>query len=175
MHTRFLLLQAISNRVWKAWLKVYLPTLLVRHELHSERRDIEVSSVCLLDHEAFRVAKSPVKYEKVRYVEVKLVPSLDKFEVYKPAKLKYLERHVSSLVAIVLTENQDLEVKIAELSFQNDEKKDEDEDIHDEEEQDVEQEDIDDKKVIQNLPTLPHFGGECKTTELCEHFEVQIA
>ena len=77
-------------------------------------------------------------------------PSLGKFEDYKSMKPNYIERHVSNLVVIVLTENQDLEEKNTELSFQNDEKKDDDEDIYDEQAHDVEKEDTDDKKVIQN-------------------------
>ena len=133
-----------------------------------------MGNVCLLNPEAFLVewklsrvtANFPDKYGKVRNVEVNVVPSLGKFEGYKSMRPNYIERHVSNLVVIVLTKKQDLEEKIAEFSFQNDEEKDDDEDINDEQTQDVKQEDIDIKKVIQNLPTLPHFGGECKTTEL---------
>ena len=55
MHTRFLLVQAITNQFWKVWLKVYFPTLLIRQKWHTERRDLKVGDVCLLkDSEAFR-------------------------------------------------------------------------------------------------------------------------
>ena len=82
---------------------------------------------------------------------------------------------ISAFNWVEVEDEAELGKKTAELSFQNDEKKDDDKDINDEQAHDVKEEDIDDKKVIQNLPTLPHFGGECKTTELCEHCELQIA
>ena len=110
-----------------------------------------MSFVCLLSHEAFCVkwrfsiitAKFPNKYENVRNVEVKLVPSLGKFEVYKPVKPNYPDRYILSLVLSILTEEQENHgKKTAELSFQNDEKKDDDKDINDEQAHDDKQEDM---------------------------------
>ena len=56
--------------------------------------------------------------------------------------------------------------------LEDDDEEEDAEEVHDD---DVKAEEIDDTKVKHNLPMMPHFGGECKTTELCEHCEVQVA
>ena len=80
---RFLLVQAVTNQFWKAWIKIYFPTLVIRQRWHVDRRNVKVGDVCLLkDSNAYRgewrlcevATVSPDDRGKVRNVRVMVKP-----------------------------------------------------------------------------------------------------
>ena len=136
VQSRFLLVQAITSQFWKVWLKLYFPSLILRQKWHSEKRNMKVGDICLLkDPDAFRAewrlarvtATFPDKHEKVRNVEVKVVPSQERSRDYQPVKPNYLKRHVSNLIVIVPVEDQNEN----ENNFENDDKELDAEEVHD--------------------------------------------
>ena len=63
---RFLLVQAITSQFWKAWLKLYFPSLLIRQKWHTEKRNLMVDDVCILkESNAFRGEWRLCKVSKV--------------------------------------------------------------------------------------------------------------
>ena len=112
---RFQLVQAITNQFWKNWLKLYFPSLLLRHKWHTSRRNLQVDDLCLLqDESAFRsewkmarvVEVYPDKKGTVRNVLVQVKPNQDGTSKYKPSKGYELKRHVSKLLLLVPVEDQ---------------------------------------------------------------------
>ena len=115
VNSRFLLVQAVTNQFWKVWIKLYFPSLIVRQKWHTEKRNMKVNDVCLLkDEDAFRAewrlarvtATFPDRFNKVRNVEVKVVPAQDGSKDYRSVKPNHLKRHVSNLIVLVPVEEQ---------------------------------------------------------------------
>ena len=113
---RFQLVQAITNQFWKIWMKLYFPSLLLRHKWHTSRRNLRVDDVCLLQDEStfrseWRMAKVvevyPDKTGTVRNVEVLVKPNQDGSEKYKPSLGYQMKRHVSKLLLLVPAEEQE--------------------------------------------------------------------
>ena len=113
---RFQLVQAITNQFWKNWIKLYFPSLLLRHKWHTSRRNLEVDDICLLqDERAFgsetRMAKVmevyPDKTGTVRNVLVQVKPIQDGSSKYKPSQGYQVKRHVSKLLLLVPAEDQE--------------------------------------------------------------------
>ena len=76
---------------------------------------MKVNDVCLLkDEDAFRAewrlarvtATFPDRFNKVRNVEVKVVPAQDGSKDYRSVKPNHLKRHVSNLIVLVPVEEQ---------------------------------------------------------------------
>ena len=115
VRNRFQLVQAITNQFWKNWIKLYFPSLLLRHKWHTSRRNLKVDDICLLQEEnAFRsewrmakvVEVYPDKSGTVRNVQVLVKPSQDGTSKYKPSQGYELKRHVSKLLLLVPAEDQ---------------------------------------------------------------------
>ena len=117
VRSRFQLVQAITNQFWKIWIKIYFPTLLIRHKWHTSRRNVRVDDLCLLQEDgAFRsewkmakvVEVYPDKVGTVRNVQVLVKPNQDGSSKYKPLKGYEIKRHVSKLLVLVPAEEQDI-------------------------------------------------------------------
>ena len=111
------MVQAITNQFWKIWIKIYFPTLLIRHKWHTSRRNVRVDDLCLLQEDgAFRsewkmakvVEVYPDKVGTVRNVQVLVKPNQDGSSKYKPLKGYEIKRHVSKLLVLVPAEEQDI-------------------------------------------------------------------
>ena len=126
---RFQLVQAITNQFWKNWIKLFFPTLLLRHKWHTKRRNLRVDDVCLLqDESAFRsewkmakvVEVYPDKSGTVRNVQVRVKPNQVGSGKYTPSKGFELKRHVSKLLLLVPVEDQDNVVRNSDDKVEND-------------------------------------------------------
>ena len=115
VRNRFQLVQAITNQFWKNWIKLYFPSLLLRHKWHTSRRNLKVDDICLLQEESafrseWRMAKVvevyPDKSGTVRNVQVLVKPRQDGTSKYKPSQGYELKRHVSKLLLLVPAEDQ---------------------------------------------------------------------
>ena len=113
---RFLLVQTITNQFWKAWIKYYFPTLVIRQKWHVDRRNVRVGDVCLLrDSNAYRgewrlckvASVSPDDQGRVRNVSVMVKPRQGGSPHYVPVKPMYLNRHVSNLVLLIPAEDRE--------------------------------------------------------------------
>ncbi|KAK3881885.1 hypothetical protein Pcinc_013710 [Petrolisthes cinctipes] len=57
---RFTIIQTIVTTFWKRWMRDYFPTLLVRHEWHTERRNLQKGDIVLVqDNDLVRVLVQP--------------------------------------------------------------------------------------------------------------------
>ena len=93
------------------WFKLYIPSLLVRHMWHANRRDMMLMAgdICLKDSNVYRgewrmceVAKVfPDESGKVRNVEIMVKPKQSGAGPYISIKPVYLRRHVNNLIVIV--------------------------------------------------------------------------
>ena len=108
--TRFQLVQAVTNQFWKVWMKLYFPTLLIRHKWHTEKRNLCVGDVCVLrdsnclrgEWRLCRVSEVyPDNHGRVRNVQVKVSGKQDCSLSYNPGAQNYLNRHVCNLILIV--------------------------------------------------------------------------
>ena len=131
---RFQLVQAITNQFWKNWIKLYFPSLLLRHKWHTSRRNLKVDDICLLqDENAFRsewrMAKVmevyPDKTGTVRNVLVQVKPIQDGSSKYKPSQGYQVKRHVSKLLLLVPAEDQENvekedDVEVEKVILEND-------------------------------------------------------
>ena len=113
---RFQLVQAITNQFWKNWIKLYFPSLLLRHKWHTSRRNLKVEDICLLQDESlfrseWRMAKVmevyPDKTGTVRNVLVQVKPIQDGSSKYKSSQGYQVKRHVSKLLLLVPAEDQE--------------------------------------------------------------------
>ena len=86
VRNRFQLVQAITNQFWKIWIKLYFPSLLLRHKWHTSRRNLQVDDICLMQEESafrseWRMAKVMEVYldktGTVRNVLVQVKPNQD--------------------------------------------------------------------------------------------------
>ena len=97
--------------------KLYIPSLLVRHMWHANRRDmmLMVGDICLKDSNVYRgewrmceVAKVfPDGSGKVRNVEIMFKPKQSGAGPYISIKPVYLRRHVNNLIVIVPADEQE--------------------------------------------------------------------
>ena len=132
VRSRFQLVQAITNQFWKIWIKIYFPTLLIRHKWHTSRRNVRVDDLCLLQEDgAFRsewkmakvVEVYPDKVGTVRNVQVLVKSNQDGSSKYKPLKGYEIKRHVSKLLVLVPAEEQDIfdnDDEVKDAIFDND-------------------------------------------------------
>ena len=107
--TRFRFVQTLVNQFWKVWMKLYFPSLLIRQKWHTQKRNMKVGDVCLLEDSnemrgEWRLARVnevyPDKSDVVRNVEVCVKPKPDGKLPYRSKKPNYLKRHVSKLIVI---------------------------------------------------------------------------
>ena len=107
--TRFRFVQTLVNQFWKVWMKLYFPSLLVRQKWHTQKRNMKVGDVCLLEDSnemrgEWRLARVNEVYPDssgvVRNVEVCVKPKPDGKLPYRSRKPNYLKRHVSKLIVI---------------------------------------------------------------------------
>ena len=107
--TRFQFVQTMTNQFWKVWIKLYLPSLLVRQKWHTQRRNLQVNDVCLLEDSNeirgdWRLARVtevyPDRHGVVRNVEVCVKSKPDGTPRYQSRKPNFLKRHVSKLIVI---------------------------------------------------------------------------
>ena len=97
---------------------MYLPTLLVKQKWHTQKRNLRVNDVCILEDSKeirgeWRLARVTEVYPDrnglVRNVEVCLKPKPDESPKYKPRHPNYLKRHVSKFILIEPAEDSMLD------------------------------------------------------------------
>ena len=120
-HTRFHLVQSITNQFWKIWNKLYFPTLIIRQKWHTARRNIKVGDVCVMqDSNHLRgewrlvlvTSTFPDEHGVVRNVEVKVPPRQDGSPYYTPTTANYLKCHISNLIVLVPKEETDEDLAV---------------------------------------------------------------
>ena len=111
--SRFLMIQAITEQFWRAWLKLYFPTLIVRQKWHTAKRNIAVGDVCLIKDSntlrgEWRMGRVTTCYadahNRVRNVELLVKPQQSGSAQYTPTAPIYLKRHAGSIIVIVPVE-----------------------------------------------------------------------
>ena len=114
--TRFLLVQRIIDQFWNVWTKLYFPTLIVQQKWHTQKRNLSIGDICLLqDSNAMRgewrmckvTETYPDTHGVVRNVEVMVAPVQDGSLPYKYSKPNCLKRHVGKLIVIVPVEEKE--------------------------------------------------------------------
>ena len=109
---RFFFLQMLVNAFWRKWTRDYFPSLIIRQKWHTERRNVQIDDVVLIqDANAVRgnwklgkVSKVfPGVDGKVRNVEVqyKILDSNEKPTHYKGRKYMTVTRPVQRLVVLL--------------------------------------------------------------------------
>ena len=113
--TRFLLVQRIIDQFWNVWTKLYFPSLIIQQKWHTQKRNLSIGDICLLQDSntmraEWRMCKVMETYPDihgvVRNVEVKVAPVQDGGVSYKYHKPNCLKRHVSKLIVIVPVEEK---------------------------------------------------------------------
>ena len=94
----------------KNWMKLYFPSLLLRHKWHTNRRNLKVDDVCLLQDE-WKMAKVveiyPDRNGTVRNIQVLIKPNQDETSKYKSSQGYEVKRQVSKLLLLVPAEDQE--------------------------------------------------------------------
>ena len=94
----------------KNWMKLYFPSLLLRHKWHTNRRNLKVDDVCLLQDE-WKMAKVveiyPDRTGTVRNIQVLIKPNQDETSKYKSSQGYEVKRQVSKLLLLVPAEDQE--------------------------------------------------------------------
>ena len=113
---RFVLVQRITDQFWKVWQKLYFPTLLVRQKWHHQKRNLEPNDVCLLQDSnnlrgEWRLCKvvevHPDEHGVVRNVDVEVAARYDGSSTYKFQKPYTLNRHVSKLIVLAPSDDEE--------------------------------------------------------------------
>ena len=114
--TRFQLVQSIAEQFWRVWVKLYFPSLIIRHKWHAEKRNLKVGDICIVqDSNAlrgeWRIARVsncyPDCHGKVRNVELLVKPKQGGQGDYIPTAPVYIKRHVSKVVVLEPSDSED--------------------------------------------------------------------
>ena len=115
---RFLFIQTIIGHFWKRWIRDYFPTLLIQQKWHTDRRNVQLGDIVLIQDsndvrgkwKLGRVSKCKVSDDgKVRRVEVqyKIPRPNERMHEYKGRPYTTVERAVQKLVVILPADGEE--------------------------------------------------------------------
>ena len=113
--SRFIMVQSMVTNFWKAWIKLYFPTLLIRRKWHTLKRNLRMGDLIMfVEDSAIRgtwqlarvVEVYPDESGVVRNVKLG-VKTLPVGEKYSGVKFHYIYRHANKIVVLLPVEEQD--------------------------------------------------------------------
>ena len=106
---RFQLVQMITDQFWRIWTKLHFPSLVVRQKWHSEKRNLQIGDICVIQDSnnlrgEWRLAQVTCSYPdchgRVRNVELMVKPRQGGNGPYISTRPVYVKRHVKNVVVI---------------------------------------------------------------------------